>query len=152
MESLVVVPRHLKHASSTGKNNLHQLGIRFNTVEVKEGHDNCHQSTLTITAEDADGAPYAWSGQEFKGEVVRKKMKAENAAARAFLADSAVQETAANMDPAHERQLSAKNLEPGRLRQESDGEEACNGKPPGSKSKSASPLEHVPRRAFTPYR
>ncbi|CAE7598807.1 unnamed protein product [Symbiodinium sp. CCMP2592] len=106
MESLIVVPRRLKHASSTGKNNLHQLGISFNIEKVKQGHDNCHQSTLTITAEDADGAPYAWSGQEFKGEVVRKKMKAENAAARAFLADSAVHETVANMDPAHERHLS----------------------------------------------
>ncbi|CAE7237920.1 unnamed protein product [Symbiodinium microadriaticum] len=71
---------------------------------VKRGDDNCHQSTLTITAEDRDGAPYAWSGKEFRGEVVGKKAKAENAAARAFLADAAVQETAANMDPPNERQ------------------------------------------------
>lgn len=87
-----------------GNNSPHQLGICFNTVEVKRGDDHCHQSTLTITAEDRDGAPYAWSGKEFRGEVVGKKAKAENAAARAFLADAAVQETAANMDPPNERQ------------------------------------------------
>ena len=94
--------RRLKKAQH-GNNSPHQLGICF-TVEVKRGDDNCHQSTLTITAEDRDGAPYAWSGKEFRGEVVGKKAKAENAAARAFLADAAVQETAANMDPPNERQ------------------------------------------------
>ena len=100
---LNAVPRRLKK-NAHGNNSPHQLGICFNTVEVKRGDDHCHQSTLTITAEDRDGAPYAWSGKEFRGEVVGKKAKAENAAARAFLADAAVQETAANMDPPNERQ------------------------------------------------
>ena len=40
--------------------------------------------------------------------MVRKKASAENAAARAFLADAAVQAPAANMDPAHGRQRSEK--------------------------------------------
>ncbi|CAE7766685.1 unnamed protein product [Symbiodinium sp. CCMP2592] len=97
--------QRLKHAQH-GNNSLHHLGICYNTVEVKQGDDNCHQSTLTITAEDRDGAPYAWSGQEFRGEVMRKKAAAENAAARAFLADAAVQRAAANMDPPNEKQLS----------------------------------------------
>ncbi|CAE7032804.1 unnamed protein product [Symbiodinium sp. CCMP2592] len=97
--------QRLKH-SQRGNNSPHQLGICYNTVEVKEGDANCHQSTLTITAEDANGAPYAWSGKEFRGEVVRKKVKAESAAAREFLADADVQQTAATMDPVYPRQLS----------------------------------------------
>ena len=54
----------------------------------------CHQPTLVAAAEDRHGAAYAWTGQEFRGEAVRKKAWAENA-------DAAVQETAANMDPAY---------------------------------------------------
>lgn len=68
---------------------------------------HCHQSTLTVTAVDRDGNPYKWSGLEFKGEVVQKKAWAETAAARAFLEDFEVQCTAADMDPAYPRQLSA---------------------------------------------
>ena len=59
----------------------------------------------------------AWSGREFRGEVVPKKAKAENSAAELFLADVAVQETAANMDPPNEKQLSQsqkRRLSPGR--------------------------------------
>ena len=100
-------PRRLKHARH-GNNSLHQLGICYTTVEVQEGNlKHCHQSTLTVTAVDRDGAPYAWSGLEFRGEVVQKKAWAETAAARAFLADAEVQRTAANMDPANPRPLSA---------------------------------------------
>ena len=97
--------RRLKHASH-GNNSAHQLGICYYTAEVKEGHVCSHQSTLVVSAEDACGAPYAWSGQEFRGEVARKKAQAENAAARAFLNDDAVQRTAANMDPAYAYKLS----------------------------------------------
>ena len=73
--------------------------------------------TSVVTAEDRHGVPYAWSGQEFRGEVVRKKAQAENAAARAFLNNDAVQRTAANMDPPNEKQLSQsqkRRLSPGR--------------------------------------
>ncbi|CAE7248783.1 unnamed protein product, partial [Symbiodinium sp. CCMP2592] len=94
--------QRLKHAPH-GNNSPHQLGICYYTVEVKEGYVCCHQSTLVVTAEDRNGDPYAWSGQEFKGEVVRKKAWAENAAARVFLADAAVRQTAENMDPAYAR-------------------------------------------------
>ncbi|CAE7538836.1 unnamed protein product [Symbiodinium sp. CCMP2456] len=96
--------RRLKHAPH-GSNSAQQLGICYHTVEVKEGNMCCHLSTLIVTAEDGHGVPYAWSGQEFKGEAVRKAW-AENAAAKAFLDDGAVQETAANMDPAYAKKPS----------------------------------------------
>ena len=97
--------RRLKHAAH-GNNSADQLGICFYTVEVKDGNVCSHQSTLVVTAEDRHGVPYAWSGQEFRGEVVRKKAQAEIAAARAFLNNDAVQRTAANMDPAYAYQPS----------------------------------------------
>eukprot|EP00439_Symbiodinium_sp_Y106_P024391 s3279_g2.t6 len=116
--------QRLKHASH-GNNSAHQLGICYYTAEVKEGHVCSHQSTLVVSAEDACGAPYAWSGQEFRGEVARKKAQAENAAARAFLNDDAVQRTAANMDPAYAYKLSP--CQKRRLGPTRQSEPLCNG-------------------------
>ena len=52
---------------------------------------------MTVAAVDKAGVPYPWSGKEFRGES-SKKVHAEHAAARMFLADPDVQHTAANLD------------------------------------------------------
>ncbi|CAE7219043.1 unnamed protein product [Symbiodinium natans] len=101
--------QRLKHATR-GENTLEKMGVCFHTVQVKEGPLCFNQSTVTVTAEDRNGVPHVWSGQEFRGEVAQKKLAAEHAACRAFFADAAVQETAANMEPAYDykRKLSEK--------------------------------------------
>ena len=106
-ESSKAAPTRLKHAKD-GENSPDQLGINYHTVAVRDGHLCCHQSTLTVSAEDRDGVPFIWSGQAFRGEVRRKKPWAEHAACMLFLADPAAQETAANMEPPNPKSISEK--------------------------------------------
>ena len=71
-------------------------GVHFESVRVEGGW----QSSLRCHCVDRSGAPYAWSGKEFKSEVTSKKKEAEEGAASSFFKDPDVQRTAANLPPA----------------------------------------------------
>ncbi|CAE7217242.1 unnamed protein product [Symbiodinium sp. CCMP2592] len=90
--------------------NAPQLGIAYHTAIIQQGNKSFHQSTLTVTAKDKDGVPYAWSGREFLGPLVSKKMEAEHAAARAFVVDAEVQRTAANLGPSSKQRHSHQRM------------------------------------------
>ena len=70
--------------------------MRFATVEVEGGW----QSVLTCIAYYKSGAPYEWSGKEFKGDVAKTKRETELSAAAKFLKDPDVMETARTVAPA----------------------------------------------------
>ena len=68
----------------------------YETTKSKGGF----RSVLVCSGSDA-GIPHVWSGKKFQGEICKAKKSAEQSAAKKFLDDVGVQETAKGLSPAN---------------------------------------------------
>ncbi|CAE7786327.1 unnamed protein product [Symbiodinium sp. CCMP2592] len=70
---------------------------RYETKHAEGGF----RSVLVCSGSNDAGIPYSWSGKEFEGEISKAGKQAEQFAAKKFLNDIGVQETARGVLPAN---------------------------------------------------